>query len=559
MASSWSGRTAARGPPPWRRNFSQLVVVCSMTAIVGATLQLNKLAVLDGAGREFAQTSYGSKTAFLVPYALFKAACNLLVGGLADRHGRKSIALAGSLVGLVPPVMVLAASGKGGDGKGWPAFVGSAAFLGVHQGVTWTCCILITMDLCGPNARGLASGLSETVGYTFIAVFAEAYGALERVSVTCAWDPADVPTSECLEASRAKCDTPDDWVAECTGQCVCVGYAVAPFALQLALAAVGVAVAAAALRESRRAPSRAAADSDNATELSARVPHDDRSSRDARKLLAAAKTGAFVELEALEADDDALLERDASGEMSAEKENDASFEASSDTRDVSFRAERLSASFARATWGNRALAVVCVAGFCANFETGMAWGLLASWSRDGLGIGGARRDAFMASYSFLKGFSQLAAGIFSDRVGRRWPMSVGLLGGAASLLLAAFGAGYDGAYLSHETRGDTEEHARLDARFKNLMASGVLLGLFTGLMYPVLAAAAADHAPGGALAGTVGTVRFWRDLGYAMGMPVAAIADASRPETALIFVACVMAAAGALVAVAYVEKHPHRA
>jgi hypothetical protein len=44
-----------------------------------------------------------------------------------------------------------------------------------------------------------------------------------------------------------------------------------------------------------------------------------------------------------------------------------------------------------------------------------------------------------------------------------------------------------------------------------------------------------------------------------MGMPVAAIADASRPETALIFVACVMAAAGALVAVAYVEKHPHRA
>ena len=124
-----------------------------MTAIVGATLQLNKLAVLDGAGREFAQTSYGSKSAFLVPFALFKAACNLLVGGLADRHGRKPIALFGSVVGLVPPVMVLAASGAG-DGSGWPAFVASAAFLGVHQGVTWTCCILITMDLCGPRARG---------------------------------------------------------------------------------------------------------------------------------------------------------------------------------------------------------------------------------------------------------------------------------------------------------------------------------------------------------------------------------------------------------------------
>ena len=124
-----------------------------MTAIVGATLQLNKLAVLDGAGREFAQTSYGSKSAFLVPFALFKAACNLLVGGLADRHGRKPIALFGSVVGLVPPVMVLAASGAG-DGSGWPAFVASAAFLGVHQGVTWTCCVLITMDLCGPQRAG---------------------------------------------------------------------------------------------------------------------------------------------------------------------------------------------------------------------------------------------------------------------------------------------------------------------------------------------------------------------------------------------------------------------
>ena len=51
----------------------------------------------------------------------------------------------------------------------------------------------------------------------------------------------------------------------------------------------------------------------------------------------------------------------------------------------------------------------------------------------------------------------------------------------------------------------------------------------------------------------MGTVRFWR-TGYAMGMPVAAIADASQPETALIFVACVMAAV-ALVAVAYAEKH----
>jgi len=522
---------------------SQLVVVSSMTAVVGATLQLNKLAVLDGAGREFSQTSYSSKTAFLVPYSLLKAACNLLVGGLADRHGRKSIALAGSLVGLIPPVLVLAASGAAADAT-WPAFVGSAAFLGMHQGITWTCCILITMDLCGPRARGLASGLSETVGYTFIAIFAEVYGALERSSVACAWAPSIETSPQCLAASEGICEGPEDWKSQCTGMCVCQGYAVAPFATQLALAAVGVALAAAALRESRgfgMRPSSCGAESSG--EIALGTISRSHSASDA------ARSDAFVELEELEADD-ALLETTPS---SAETGEGAVREPFSKTRStLEFDPpEPLSVSFARTTWGDRNLFVVCVAGFCANFETSMAWGLLASWARDGLGVGGARRDAFMASYSFLKGFSQLFAGLLSDKIGRRWPMSLGLLGGAGALLLAAFGAGYDGKYLP----GD----ASLDARFGNLLASGVFLGLCTGLMYPVLAAAAADHSPPGRLAGTVGTVRFWRDLGYAMGMPVAAIADASQPETAFIFVAVVMASAGTLVAVAYKEKSPRAA
>ena len=86
----------------------------------------------------------------------------------------------------------------------------------------------------------------------------------------------------------------------------------------------------------------------------------------------------------------------------------------------------------------------------------------------------------------------------------------------------------------------------------------MLLGLFTGLMYPVLAAAAADHAPSRyEIAATVGVIRFWRDLGYAMGMPVSILADATRPETSLLFVACVMALAGTVVGVAYRENKPH--
>jgi MFS family permease len=47
----------------------------------------------------------------------------------------------------------------------------------------------------------------------------------------------------------------------------------------------------------------------------------------------------------------------------------------------------------------------------------------------------------------MKGFSQLAAGLVSDRIGRRAPMSAGLIGGATSLAAAALGAGFNGQVL----------------------------------------------------------------------------------------------------------------
>lgn len=55
------------------------MVACTVTFLVGAVLQLNKLAVLDSAGRQFSQESYASKTGFLVPFAISKALCNLVV------------------------------------------------------------------------------------------------------------------------------------------------------------------------------------------------------------------------------------------------------------------------------------------------------------------------------------------------------------------------------------------------------------------------------------------------------------------------------------------------
>jgi hypothetical protein len=53
---------------------------------------------------------------------------------------------------------------------------------------------------------------------------------------------------------------------------------------------------------------------------------------------------------------------------------------------------------------------MCVAGFCTNFVTGLALGLLVAWARDGLHLSSDARNFFASCYAFLKGLSQFASG-----------------------------------------------------------------------------------------------------------------------------------------------------
>ena len=78
------------------------------------------------------------------------------MGGLADRFGRKRIAVAGSAWASRANRRARAPTRSE---RGWSAVVFSS-FLGAMQGLSWTAMILTMMDLCGPAARGFASGLS---------------------------------------------------------------------------------------------------------------------------------------------------------------------------------------------------------------------------------------------------------------------------------------------------------------------------------------------------------------------------------------------------------------
>jgi MFS family permease len=92
---------------------------------------------------------------------------------MADRFGRKPVLVAGWIIGLpVPLILILAPN------WGWIVFAN--VLLGVNQGLTWSTTVIMKIDLVGPARRGLAMGLNEAAGYGAVAVTALVTGAIAQ-------------------------------------------------------------------------------------------------------------------------------------------------------------------------------------------------------------------------------------------------------------------------------------------------------------------------------------------------------------------------------------------
>jgi MFS family permease len=108
---------------------------------------------------------------FIVSFGIVKAFSNLLSGSLADRIGRKKVLVAGWIVGVPVPFMIMFA-------PSWGWIVGANVLLGVNQGLAWSMTVLMKIDLVGPRGRGLAVGLNEFAGYLAVGLTALATGYL---------------------------------------------------------------------------------------------------------------------------------------------------------------------------------------------------------------------------------------------------------------------------------------------------------------------------------------------------------------------------------------------
>src|SRR5262249_6944905 len=123
------------------------------------------------AEREFGIASRAGILSFLIAFGVVKALTNVAAGSAADRWGRRRVLLAGWLVALPVPFMIMFA-------PDWGWVVAANVLLGVNQGLCWSTAVVMKVDLAGPRQRGLAVGLNEGSGYLALSLAALASGWL---------------------------------------------------------------------------------------------------------------------------------------------------------------------------------------------------------------------------------------------------------------------------------------------------------------------------------------------------------------------------------------------
>lgn len=159
-----------------RANWRQFWLLVLINAFVGAMVGLERT-VLPLLGQvEFGLASKSAVLSFIATFGVVKALTNLFAGRLSDSYGRKRVLLAGWLVGLPVPFLVMWA-------PSWSWIVFANVLLGINQGLAWSMTVIIKIDLVGSKQRGLAMGLNEFAGYLAVALaalgtgyLAEAYG-----------------------------------------------------------------------------------------------------------------------------------------------------------------------------------------------------------------------------------------------------------------------------------------------------------------------------------------------------------------------------------------------
>jgi MFS family permease len=119
-----------------RQNLGQFSLLVGVNALVGGMIGQERTVLPLLAEDEFGLTGFSVTLTFIVAFGLVKAATNFFAGTLSDRIGRKPVLVAGWIVALPIPLLLIWA-----PSWGWVVFAN--VLLGVNQGLTWSTTVIM--------------------------------------------------------------------------------------------------------------------------------------------------------------------------------------------------------------------------------------------------------------------------------------------------------------------------------------------------------------------------------------------------------------------------------
>ncbi|MGH9329319.1 MAG: MFS transporter, partial [Vicinamibacterales bacterium] len=145
-----------------RENIAQFALLVIVNAFVGAMVGMERSILPAIAEQDFHLVARTAVLSFIVVFGVTKALSNYAAGRLADRIGRKQLLVAGWVIAIPVPFLLMWA-------PSWNWMLVANALLGISQGLTWSTAVIMKIDLVGNDRRGLAMGLNEFAGYVAVA------------------------------------------------------------------------------------------------------------------------------------------------------------------------------------------------------------------------------------------------------------------------------------------------------------------------------------------------------------------------------------------------------
>lgn len=148
-----------------KENWKQFTLLVIINAFVGGMVGLERSILPRLAEDEFDMAAKTAILSFIMVFGFVKAITNYYTGVLANTYGRKKLLVAGWIIGIPIPIILMYA-------PSWNWIIVANILLGINQGLAWSSTVVMKIDLVGDRQRGFAMGINEFAGYLAVALVA---------------------------------------------------------------------------------------------------------------------------------------------------------------------------------------------------------------------------------------------------------------------------------------------------------------------------------------------------------------------------------------------------